>query len=106
MNSEEILKAAQENPQEVGEFEKSITRKAINRGIIWGIILCLCLMAIEFFVDGHIDYGKAAVIAMMHGVASLYEGRAIKNKKMIVTGIIDCLFLFICILLFFGAFLV
>lgn len=106
MNPEEILKAAQNEHQDLGEYERMIARKAANTGVILGVILCLLLIFIEYLLTKTFDFGKIAIIFIMHGGANLYEGMKSKNKKMIIVGVTDLAFTALWVLLFVGVLLV
>ena len=106
MNPEDILKAAQNEQQDLGEYERLIARKAANTGVILGVILCLLLILLEYFLTKSFDFGKIAIIFIMHGGANFYEGIKNKNKKMIIIGVTDFIFTALWILLFVGVLLI
>lgn len=83
MDKDEILKAAQENSDNNGEFEKSIAQKAVNYGALMGAIICIVLALLELYVAKNFDPGKPAILFGINGVASLYDGikRDVRKKR-------------------------
>lgn len=103
MNNEEILKAAQAEPQELGEYEATIMRKALAYGAACGVGVCLILILLEMFIEKRFDYGKPAMIFALSGFSKFYEGRGTKNKKKLVAGIVELIVAAVGLLLFIGA---
>ena len=88
MERDEILKAAQDNPQEQGEYEKHISNKAVLYGFMAGIVLLMAMMILEWFIKKKIDLGKPALLFGISSVMDFYDGIVGKKKKSFVGGIL------------------
>lgn len=101
MTREEILKAAQAEAMDMGEYETLIEKRAVSVGTILGVALCVLLVLVEYFLTKSFDFGKVAIICTMAGVANLYEGLKRKSKKQVIAGILECIlavfFIFLCV---------
>ena len=106
MKPEEILKVVQEESSPIEEYENMIAKKAINFGVIGGVILCLLLVSIEYLLTKSFDFGKVSIIFLIHGVANFYEGIVRKRKSMIIMGAVDCILTFVFIIGFIGDLLI
>jgi hypothetical protein len=101
MKPDEILKAAQESSDGIGEREKQVSTKAILYGLMVGIVFLIFMTLIELFVLKKIDMGKFALVFIISGIIDLYEGVVCKKKATMVAGII----MLILALIFFIAYL-
>ena len=88
MERDEILKAAQDNPQEQGEYEKHISNKAVLYGLMVGIVLLMAMMILEWIIKKKIDLGKPALLFGISSVMDFYDGFVGKKKMSFVGGII------------------
>ncbi len=103
MNREEILIAAQSEKQETGEYEKTVARKAIMYGAALGVMLCSVMSVVELWILKKVDLGKPAMLFAISGFANLYEGRKCKEKKKVISGLIEIIIAVFCLLLYVGA---
>jgi hypothetical protein len=103
MNNEEILKMAQNENPEYGEYESVITKKAAGYGTIVGLIILAIMVFAEMFLKQQPDFGKPAIVFSMCAVANIYESRKIKSKRKLVLGIIEITVGILCILAYLGA---
>lgn len=103
MNREEILKAAQSEKQETGEYEKTVARKAIMYGAALGVMLCTVMLVVELLIFEKMDFGKPAMLFAICGFANLYEGGKGKEKKKVVSGVVEIIITVFCLLLYIGA---
>ena len=106
MNREEILKAAQAEKQEMGEYEKNVARKAAMYGAAVGVALCTIMIMVELLLFKKMDFGKPTMLFAISGFANLYEGIKNKNRKMVIGGSIEMFIMIIGLLLYIGDLLV
>ena len=101
MTREEILKAAQAEASDRGEYETVIEKRAVSIGTILGVVLCVLLVLVEYFLIKSFDFGKVAIICTMAGASNLYEGLKRKSKKQTIAGILESIlavfFTFLCV---------
>ena len=105
MNREEILKAAQSNKPEMGEYEKSVTRKALMYGTALGILLCTVMGVVESWFFNTVDWGKPTILLAIIGFANLYEGSKCKNRNKVFGGLVEIIIAMVCLGLYVGALL-
>lgn len=103
MNREEILNAVQSEKQELGEYERTVARKAIMYGAACGVAICMVMMVVELFIFKKFDLGKPTILFAISGFAKLYEGIKNKIKKMIIGGTIELFIMVIGMLVYIGA---
>ena len=102
MNNKDILKAAQDNREEVGEYEKHISNKAVVYGFMFGIIILITMVVIEWVVKKKIDLGKPALLFGISSVIDFYDGIVSKKKMSLVGGIITGLLAVIFFIAYIG----
>lgn len=103
MTNEEILKAAQDSQEDIGEYEKVVVRKSLAYGAALGVAICTAMILIELLVVKKIDFGKPALLFGIAGYADFYEGLKNKISKKKVKGIIELVFAALGVLLYIGA---
>ncbi len=103
MTSEEILKAAQNTQEHIGEFEETILRRALGYGASLGMIMCAIMILFELLIVKRIDCGKPALIFAVAGCTDLYDGYNNKIRKKTVIGVIELIVSLLGILLYVGA---
>lgn len=103
MNREEILKAAQSEAQDTGEYERNVARKAIMYGAASGVMLCTIMSVVELWIFKKIDFGKPAMLFAISGFALLYEGIKGKDKKKFIGGLSEMFISVFCLFLYIGA---
>lgn len=103
MTNEEILKAAQHNKEDIGEYEKTVVRKSLMYGAAVGVAICVVMCLVECLIVKKFDFGKPSLIFAITGFADLYEGLKNKIVKKKIIGIIELVAAMIFILLYIGA---
>lgn len=103
MNREDILKAAQEEKHQEGEYERQIGKKAAILAAGITVLVVLGMFYIEYYFLHRIDFGKLAVICLMSSISDLYEGIKTKKKSKIIFGVIAALLFVLFIVLYIGA---
>ena len=106
MNDQDILKMAQENPQEIGEYEKQLSNRAVLYGFMAGIVVLLVMIFTEWIILKKIDFGKPALLFGISCVTEFYDGIKGKNRKSIIMGILMAILFIISSLAYIGALLV
>ena len=103
MNDQDILKMAQENPQEVGEYEKQLSNRAVLYGFMAGIIILLIMIFIEWIILKKIDFGKPALLFGISFVIEFYDGIKQKSQKSIIWGVLMAIMFIVFLLAYIGA---
>ena len=104
MTREEILRAAQNDKSEMGEYEKIVEKKAVSYGAALGIAVCLVMVIIEMLVVHRVDWGKPALILVIGGYTDIYEGFRNKIGKKAIWGIIEMAVAIILLFVYIGEF--
>ena len=105
MNDDDILAAARENAQEMGEYEKHVSSKAGLYSIMAGIILLVIMVILEWVIKKTLDCGKPALIFGISSIIDLYDGFTQKKKKTIVIGVIAGLLALFFLIAYIGVLL-
>ena len=100
MTNEEVLKAARNEINKNGEYEKTIERNSMRYAAVVGLLLMVVLMIFEWIVLKKCDFGKPAIFFMISSYGYLYEGFKLHNNKKIYNGIAELLITFIFIFLY------
>lgn len=103
MNREDILKAAQEESQNGGEYENQIGRRSAMLAAAIAIFVVIIMFLIEYIAFHRLDFGKPAIICLMSATSDLYEGIRTKKARKIIFGVITSLFSVLFIGLYIGA---
>ena len=106
MTNEEILKAAQNSQEDIGEYEKEVVRKSLSYGAALGVAICTIMILIELLLVKKMDFGKPALLIAIAGYANFYEGSRNKIRKKMMKGIIELVVAAFVVLLYIGAFFV
>lgn len=106
METDEILRAAQENADDIGEYEKSVSNKAILYSFMVIVGLCVFMIIFEWLVVKKIDFGKPALLLAIYSAIDIFEGSMRKQKTQLIKGIIVAVIALFFILLYVGALLI
>ena len=106
MTNEEILKAAQNDQEDIGEYEKEIVRKSLAYGAAFGVAIVTIMSLVELFLVKKMDFGKPALLFAISGYADFYEGSKTRIRRKKVKGTIELIVAVFGILLYIGAFFV
>lgn len=87
MKADEILKAAQDNPDNVGEHERYISTKALLWGFVIGIGSLIIMIMLELVINNKIDFGKPFLLFFIGGIIDFYDGLVRKKKLNAFLGI-------------------
>lgn len=102
MTDEEILLAAQNKPDKVGEYEREGTRKAAILASCICIALCVVMICLDMWIKKYIDFGKPAILLTFSGVLRVFEGKTSCKKRSLIGGIIELVLAVMCVLLYLG----
>ena len=92
MSNEDILKTIQEETP-IGEYEDRVNSSALRVAAAVGIICAIVMVIVELLIVKKCDFGKPFLIALIAGIADVYEWHKTKNKKMIkIRGILSLIF--------------
>ena len=103
MTRDEILNRVQNNNQPNDEFERDTSRKGLLYGLIAGVLVCIVMIIFELIKNGKIEFGKPVILLSIAGVSSIYEGKKSSGKKLLLAGIVEMIFAFVCLILYVGA---
>lgn len=103
MDNKDILKAAKMQNNVNDEYERDSSRKGLLYGMMAGVILYMVMIIIEFVVLRNPDFGKPAILLIISGVSSLFEGRKLHVKKLIISGMIELIVALFFMVLYIGA---
>ena len=103
MNREDILKAAQEESRNDGEFENQVGRKGAMLAAAVAIFAVIIMFLVEYIVFHRLDFGKPAIICIMSAASDLYEGIRTKKTGKTIWGVVTTLFAALFIGLYIGA---
>ena len=92
MNRDEILKEAQKNPATIGESEAHFQRRGAILASLLGLLIAAIMVFTEYFYLHKMDFGKVAIFTTIVGVSDLYEGIKNKSRKLVIAGVIGCIF--------------
>ncbi len=90
MDKNEILEAAKNSHDELGEYEKSVSGNGFRFSIMVCVLICVVVGCIEVIFAKKIDLGMISLLFVFYGVPQLYEGVVLKNKRVLIVGIISC----------------
>ena len=106
MTNEEILKAAQNGQEDIGEYEREVVRKSLAYGAAFGVTIVTIMILVELFLIKKMDFGKPALLFAISGYADFYEGSKSRIRRKKVKGTIELIVAVFGILLYIGAFFV
>ena len=103
MNKEDILKAAQAEASEQGEYETEQGKKSVIIATASGLLLCALMIAFELVKYNRVDYGKPAIIFFMISIMNFYEGIKTNQKKKVILATVEMILAIISLIIYIGA---
>lgn len=103
MTREEILKMAQQDSLEQGEYEFENFRNAALKGTALGVLMCVIMIGIEWLIIKQPDFGKPAIILAISAYMDILNGRKNESKRVFVKGIVKAVFAIFFTILYIGA---
>lgn len=105
MNNEDILKAAQAQASQEGEFEIDKMKKNLASAFAVVVIILIIMVIFEILLLKKMDYGKPSIVFLCAGIADYLDGRSFSKKGKLVRGLVEIAFALFFLTAYVGTFL-